>query len=263
LEEVRMIHRKWALVIAVPLLVLLALGSPAPRGGTVSAQGTLISNGNFEASQASKDLRTAQGGKGWYESRKDEPVGPKLLKLSKKAVAGNATKKAMIKASAKRNTYLTQDLAQPQSARFTMKWDILVKEIQPKQNRGAFQMIGAAGTKGKGPNSSGADRFVFLAFENAAGAKGKIDLFAYEGGGKDPLAKRTIVAPKLDLNKWYTVTVSPDLVAKTYTVSVAGGAPVTVKAFDSGKGPAPKTLTAVSFASWNDGPATFYVDNVQ
>jgi hypothetical protein len=34
--------------------------------------------------------------------------------------------------------------------------------------------------------------------------------------------------------------------------------PVELKAF----GRAPKSLSAISFASWNDGPGTFYVDNV-
>jgi hypothetical protein len=43
----------------------------------------------------------------------------------------------------------------------------------------------------------------------------------------------------------------------------AGSGPVRVAAFH-GKGAKPPTmLTHVSFASWNDGPGTFYVDNVR
>jgi hypothetical protein len=241
----------------------MLLGFPFPfHGGpdAASAQ-ALIINGNFEASATSGGLRAKKDG--WYESRHDGKAGRRLLVLSKKPVAGDATKKAMIKASAKRNTYLSQEF-KPQTGRVTLKWDILVKKILPGPNRGAFQMIGTSSGKAGRPNATGSDRFVFLAFQNSKDAPGKIDLIAYEGGGPKPMAQAKTIAAGLDKNKWYTVTVNADVAARTYTVSVSGATPqpVLIKAYDSGKGSSPKALTAVSFASWNDGPATFYVDNV-
>ena len=178
-------------------------------------------------------------------------------------MAGNATKKAMIKGDPKFNTYLSQAFSQPQDGSFSCKWDIMVKEIAAPPNRSAFQLIGDDSVKGKGPNAAGPERFVFLGFENAA-AQGKINLFAFEGGAADPLAKRTPVAANLDLGKWYTVRVDVDTKAGTYAVTVAGitTAPVSIKAFTTKDKPAPAKLTHISFASWNDGSGTFYVDNV-
>jgi hypothetical protein len=244
------------------VVLFLALIAPvcrwsAPQAAAAPA-GALLSDGDFEKDMTGKQLRTKETPQGWYESRGDGHGGRMGLTLSKKPVAGDATKKAMVKANAKFNTYLSQEFSQPQTGRFSLKWDILVKEIASPANRSAFQMIGDDSMKGKGPNATATERFVFLGFENAA-VKGKINLFAFEGGA-DPLAKRTAIASNLDLGKWYTVKVDVDPAAQTYAVSVQGAAPVTVHAFQSKA--VPKKLTAVSFASWNDGPGTFYIDNV-
>lgn len=259
-------HLSWKLAGALLLFVILTLVGttdgirPGPR--VAMAQGTILTDGDFEADQTNAQLRDKEKGPGWYESRGDIPIGPNLLKLSKKPVAGNATKKAFIKGSPKRNTYLTQAFSQPQKGQFTIKYDILVSKIFPSPNRGAIQMIGNV-IPGKAPNGTGAQRFVFLAFENATAA-GKLNLIAYEGGSPQAANKKTMVAPNLDPKKWYTVTLNVNVATKAYTVSVAGvtTAPVALKAFDAnGKG-APGALTHLSFASWNDGPGTFYVDNV-
>jgi hypothetical protein len=257
---------RWSIVsLAFVLAALICLSTVdrIPFGPKMArAQAPLLTDGNFEKDLASKDLRAKKPGQGWYESRIDGKLGPKLLKLSKKPVAGNATKKALIKGNAKKNTYLTQAFSQPQKGQFTIKYDILVSKIFPSPNRGAIQMIGNV-IPGKAPNGTGAQRFVFLAFENATAA-GKLNLIAYEGGSPQAANKKTMVAPNLDPKKWYTVTLNVNVATKAYTVSVAGvtTAPVALKAFDAnGKG-APGALTHLSFASWNDGPGTFYVDNV-
>jgi hypothetical protein len=225
----------------------------------IAAPGTgPIVDGDFGASQSSGDLRKDSKGPDWYESRRDG-IGHKLLFLSKKPIVGNATPKALVRGNTRVNTYLSQPFAAPQKGDFTIQYDILVKEIMQPANHSAFCMVGISKDKKAGPNSTGTERFVFLGFENAAA--GKMNLFARPG--KADWTKKVIVAAGLDLNKWYTVTVRVRTSAGTYDVTVKGvtPAPVAVDAF-AASGKPPKELTHLSFASWNDGPGTFYVDNV-
>lgn len=261
-----MMRVSWIIRGSLLALAVLSMGGllgRSPLGAAPAmAQGTLLVDGGFDANKSNFDLRDLEKGQGWFESRKDGILGPKLLKLSKKKIGGNATYKAMIKGNPKKNTYLTQAFNAPQKGSFTVNYDIYVKEVLPTPNRSAIQMIGNAAEKA--PNATGAQRFVFLAFENAT-AGGKVNLIAYEGGSKDTASKKRVVVPDLDLKKWYTVQLNVNVPGKSYTVNIPGvtPSPVTVKAFDAtGKG-SPKELTHISFASWNDGPGTFYVDNVQ
>ncbi len=228
-------------------------------GAAVAAPGAgLIADGDFSASKSSADLRKDAKGQDWYESRRDG-VGHKLLILSTKPISGNATPKALIRGNSKVNTYLSQPFSAPQKGDFTVQYDILVREIMQPANHSAFFMVGNSKDKKGGPNSTGSERFVFLGFEN--GAAGKINLFARPG--KTDWAQKSVIAPGLDLNKWYTVVIRVRTGAGKYDVTVKGvtPAPITVDAF-AGAGKPPKELTHLSFASWNDGPGTFYVDNV-
>jgi len=249
---------------AAAVLVLLAAGFHAPRPlapAKAAAQTPLLVDGNFEAETTSLSLRAQKRVQAWYESRRDGVAGPKLLKLIKKSVYGHKTQKVMIKGSAKRNTYLTQAFSDKQKGKFSVQWDIAVKEIKPKRNRSAFQMIG--NTEGdRGPNATGKARFVFLAFENAE-TPGQINLFAYDEPFSRKSDNRVPVVKGLKLKKWYTIKVDVDVPGKFYMVSIPGvtTAPVKVKAFDSGD--IPKALTHISFASWNDGPGSFFIDNVK
>jgi len=235
---------------------LATLAAPVSRGVN------LIVDGDFDRFTKSVELRRDDKGQDWYESRKDTKEGRKLLILSKKPVGGNATAKAMIKAHPDLNTYLSQMLATPQTDDFTVQFDILVKEILPDDNRSAFFMIGNNSDRKGGPNSTGAERFVFMGFENA-GEPGKINLFAREE--KSGWDARTILAKDLSVNTWYTIEVIAYPSAATYEVTVKGPAgsvgPIEVDAFKAA-GKAPKKLTHLSFASWNDGAGTFYIDNV-
>ena len=165
---------------------------------------------------------------------------------------------------AKANAYLTEALREPQKGPFSLQWDILVTSIATPPNRSCFQIIGNDSVKGKGANATGAERFVFLAFENAATA-GKINLVAIEDGTAAGPAKSRIVVPDLVPHKWYTVHVDVNPAAGSYTVSLPGvtTTPVAVKGFFTKDKPAPKELTHVSFATWNDGPGVFYIDNVK
>ncbi|HOX25174.1 MAG TPA: hypothetical protein PLL30_13670 [Candidatus Krumholzibacteria bacterium] len=219
-----------------------------------------VKTGDFEGIKSSADLRRNDDGQDWYESRKESKEAGKLLMLSTKKVAGNATHKAMIKAHPTLNTYLSQDLAAPQTGRFTVSYDICVKQIRPEYDRSAFFFAGTSADKKNGPNSTAAERFVFLGFANA-GQEGKIRLFAREG--KSDWKDATVLADGLDLMKWYQVTVDVDVAKGTYTVKV-GEQPASrpLAAFSTAKSKAPTSITHISFASWNDGAGTFYVDNV-
>ncbi|MBM3286736.1 MAG: hypothetical protein FJY88_05225 [Candidatus Eisenbacteria bacterium] len=245
----------WVAVVGIPF----GLGVLGLAGVSVAAPQELIADGDFSACATSKVLRQDNKGPDWCETRKDGKEGRKLLMLSKKDVAGNATPKAMLKAHPDLNTYLSQRFAAPQKDDFSIQYDICVREILPDDNRSAFCMVGKDSDKKAGPNSTGGERFVFLGFENAP-EKGKINLFARQG--KTPWEQKTIVAKGLDLNKWYTIELAIYPSAAAYEVSVKGiTQPVELDAF-SPSGKAPKRLTHISFASWNDGAGTFYIDNV-
>jgi hypothetical protein len=233
----------WALLAALP----------------AAAQVDLIVNGDFEQITKSKDLRVDNKGQDWSETRKDGE-GRKLLMLSTKSIGGNKTKKAMIKADPELNTYLTQRFAESQKKDFTVQFDIYVRQILPEYNRSALIMIGYDKDNKRGPNSTGKERFVYMGFENAA-ESGKINLFGREGDTS--WAEKTIIAADLDLKKWYTITLNIFVKDKEYQVTVEGVTPepVPLESFRV-KGKTPKKLTHISFASWNDGAGTFYVDNV-
>ncbi|MFH1144724.1 MAG: hypothetical protein V1774_09300 [Candidatus Eisenbacteria bacterium] len=252
-------------------LLLGPHGGPAGRllalfeNGPARAAAALIADGDFEAVGDGDQLRGREQG-GWYESRNigGDKEARLQLKLSTKPIGSNATQKAMIKGDPRYNTYLSQLFSEPQRKRFSLQWDIYVREILAPFNRAAFQMIGSAHAKGRGPNGSGPERFVFLAFENAA-QPGKINLFAIEGRNPDQWDERTVLVSGLDLDTWYTVRIDVDVPGKAYTVSVGGAtqAPISVAAFRQKKADPPEALTHISFASWDDGPGTFYVDNVR
>jgi len=240
------------------LTILLITSCAILSAGTLLAD-ELVPGGDFENIKNGDDLRKDSKGLDWYESRKDTDEGRKLLKLSTKNIHGNATKKAMIKGHPELNTYLSFRLAEPQTITLTARYDILVKEILPDDNRSAFMFLGGVKDKKGGPNSTGRERFVILGFENAA-TPGKLNLFAREG--QEKWAARTLVAEGLDVNSWYTITVDANIPEGYYTVTVDG----VVEEFElesfMTKGKTPDKISHISFASWNDGAGTFYVDNV-
>jgi hypothetical protein len=247
----------WTHLIGV-LIVCLVAAVPA------GAQ-SLVVDGDFEGNENGVQLRSSkQGPPGWYESRKDGKDARLLLKLSSKNIRGNKTKKAMLKANPLYNTYLSQKLAAPQTEHLTMQWDICIKEIFDPFNRTGFMMLGNASVKGRGPNATGAERFVFLAFEKAS-KPDKINLFAFEGGTDVDWDTRTVLIENLDIKTWYTVKVDLDIANGHYFVTLPGvhEEPVKATAFKSKKKPVPTEITHISFASWNDGPGTVYVDNVR
>jgi len=112
------------IVVAGGLLAGLCGGQLAGIPGgltTARAGGPLILDGGFEQNQSGKQLRSREEPQGWYESRGDGKDGRLLLSLSTKKVGGNATHKAMIKASPSFNTYLSQRFSEPQSGRVALR----------------------------------------------------------------------------------------------------------------------------------------------
>jgi hypothetical protein len=250
--------------VALIAIGLCALCPPIARVAVplarAQAGAPFIVDGDFEKTMSGTALRGLEKPRGWYESRGDGVSGPKRVALSKKAIGGNATKKAFFKASKKVNVYLSQAFPGPQTGAFSLQWDVLVRRVLPKPNRSAYMLIGNDAVPGKGPNATGSERFVFLAMENA-GAKGKLNLVALESAS----GKARVIVPGLDVDKWYTVKVDVNVAGKSYAVSVPGvtPAPVTVKAFEAKEKTVPSAVTHVSFATWNDGPGTFFIDNVK
>ena len=219
----------------------------------------LVKDGKFNKCPNGDDLRKDTKGLDWYESRHDTDAGRAQLKLSTKNIQGNKTKKAVILADPGLNTYLTYRLAKPQTTSLTARYDILVKEILPDDNRSAFMFLGRIKDKKGGPNSTGRERFAFLGFENAQ-EPGKINLFVREGSTK--WNEKTIVAENLDLNTWYTIKVEANIPEGWYAVSVDGVVDYFEVESYYTKGKTPNKISHISFASWNDGAGTFYIDNV-
>lgn len=236
------------------ILVMLTV---ALAGSALAAD--LIVDGSFENQKNGADLRKDGKGSDWYESRKDTDEGAALLKLSTKNIGGNSTKKAMIKAHPELNTYLSHRLTAAQDLIITVSFDIFIREILPDDNRSAFILIGGIKDKKGGPNSTGKERFVFMGFENAS-EPGLINLFAREGQTK--WTETTQVAAGLKLETWYTITIEANIPEGFYSVAVDGVTePFELESFYT-KGKTPDTISHLSFASWNDGAGTFYVDNV-
>ncbi|MBD3237453.1 MAG: hypothetical protein GF330_12175 [Candidatus Eisenbacteria bacterium] len=243
-------------------LMLCALAGGGLLTSVAHAEGPSLVDSDFEQNDSGKELRAREDPQGWYESRRDGKTGRLQLKRSTKKIGRNSTRKAMLKANKEHNTYLSQRFSQPIREQLSLQWDIYVREILPNYNRSAFQMVGNAAVRGRGPNGSSPERFVFLAFENAP-RPGNVNLFAFEGKDPDHWDARTLLVRDLDLKKWHTIAVDIDIAEKCYWVSVPGVTeePIRVQSFHY-KGETPDVLTHVSFATWNDGPGTFYIDNV-
>ena len=217
-----------------------------------------LTDPEFEDNADDTDLRTDSPGQDWYESREDTPT---MLTLDESDVGGNNTKKALLTGSASGNAYLTQELIPPQTGTFTVQWDIYVDEIinTSDPDRSAYMFIGDDNDGINGPNSTNDDRFLYMAFyREGGGTTGAVDLVARQPGDGWSGGSFTPIATGLNLDQWYTITVEVDVVNNTYDVYVDGlleGNAIQARVSKT-------SLTHISFATFNDGPGIFYVDNV-
>jgi hypothetical protein len=227
-------------------------------------EGALLVDLNFEASADSVDLRTQGPGRGWYESRNDDPG---LLSLDENNIGGNSSRKAKLTASSSNNAYLTQRFGRAQSGMFAVRWQIYVDSILDDANRdrGAMMLIGDGGGTSNGPNSTGSERFAYMAFHRPGGGGDDLghtmSLIAMEPGGSfDDSSTWLGIASGLLFHTWHAITVVCNLATDTYDVYLNDDAAprATVRAYTN-----KSSLTHISFAQWANGAGSFYVDNVE
>jgi hypothetical protein len=184
-----------------------------------------------------------------------------LLTLDTADVGGNSGKKARLTGgtnSATDNIYLTQEFISPQTGVFSVQWDIYIDQILDisSPDRSGWMLIGDDSVLGSGPNAANGERFVYMAFfKNGGGTTGTMDLVAVNRTGS--FSSHMIVASGLSLKQWYTIRVIVNVLGGTYDVYVDGVFKATVTSRN-----AKTSVTHISFAQWNDGAGTFYVDNV-
>lgn len=220
----------------------------------------LLVDSDLSASTDSADLRTNGAGQDWWESRNDLQT---LLTLDENTIGGNSTKKARFASSTTNNAYMSQQFSTTTQG-FVAEWDIYVDDILDTAtgDRGGMMLIGVLDPLGtNGPNSATAERFALMGFyKNGGGDTGTANLIAMEAGDTfaDSSTWRTVTTG-LNLDQWYTIRVEGNVNAGTYDVYVDNSlvdsniADITTLAY----------VEYISFATWNDGQGTFYIDNVR
>jgi len=231
-----------------------------------TSKGQLLVDSDFNTSNTDAELRSSAGG-GWYESSSDGTYGPYLLTLDTTTVVNNSSKKAKLAATYNNvihNAYLTQAFSPAQTGTFSVQWDIYMDSItnlggtNPDPDRGGWMLIGDnTDSTRTGPNSDDPERFVYMAFfKDGGGTSGTMDLVARDRN--DEWDSFTTVTAGLLLKQWYTVKVVCNLTTDIYDVYVNGIFQQTLTSRIT------KTqVTHISFATWDDGSGTFYVDNVK
>jgi hypothetical protein len=222
---------------------------------TEANEAAILLDSEFINSIDSADLRTNATSQDWYESRGQAPT---LLFLDENNIGRNTGKKAGFTASSSTNAYLSQEFSTPQTSTFTAQWDIYVDSILDisSPDRAGWMLIGDDTYAGSGPNANNAERFVYMAFYKlGGGTTGTMDLIAIDRD--DTFTSFTTVATGLNLKQWYTIKVDCNLSADTYDVYVDGIYQKTVTSRI-----VKASVTHISFAQWNDGAGSFYVDNV-
>lgn len=221
----------------------------------------VLVNGNFATETDSASLRSDDSGQDWYESRADSaPNGPNQLTLDETDVAGNATKKAKFTGSSSYNTYMSQALpAALSSGTFTVQWDIYVDSIVnvTATDRSGWMFLGNNSNGIQGPSSTDVERWAMLAWAKVGGGDTGAVSLTYRDRD-DALASFSLASSTLALDTWYTVKLVGSPTTDTYDIYVndmlqVSGATSRYANVDP---------SYISFASWNDGAGTFYVDNI-
>jgi len=220
----------------------------------------LLVDSNFDNSNDHADLRADGPGQDWYESRKDGVNGPTYLTLDESNVAGNTGKKAKITGTLSYNTYLSQQF-NAQTGTFTVQFDIYYDALLNRasgEDRGAFICIGYEDPTGtNGPCSTGNERFVYLAIVKDGGAQtGPVALV-----WKNQAGTSTSIG-NVNLDQWYTMKITVKVASNLYDVQVYDGSTLVLEKLNIPAATSGISPTHICFESWNDGAATFYVDNV-
>jgi len=227
----------------------------------------LIADSSFNAVNNDDELRTNAAGQDWYDSRQGfSGQDPTLLTLNTENIGGNSGKKAKLAESTTGNSYLSQEFVVPQPGRVSVEWDVYIDTILNYRDvdRAAHQMIGVDTDGQRGPNSAEGERFLVLAFYHKDGSSvpgANMSLIAQEYNQSTSNSSQwKIIADDLQMDQWYNIRLDIDVQSQTYDAYVndvlrAEG----VGAFNH----ALQQISHISFATWNDGIGTFYIDNVQ
>jgi len=247
-------NKKWKIVLISPIFILAVVFIVAH----FVHSGAILTDGDFDASADSADLRTNGDGYDWYESRAQ---APELLTLDETTVGTNSTKKAKITGDPSLNTYLSQELSTYPTESFIAQWDIYIDEINDidagNPDRTGLTFFGDDSLGTNGPNSTNNERWMYLAWEKDGGGTTGPVTFAYRDAD-DIWTAFSVASSTLSMREWYTVKIVGDVTADTYDIYIddqlqVSGATARYSA---------AALQYMSFASWNDGTGTFYVDNV-
>ncbi len=239
------------------LLILLVI---TIHKQSVQALEVLV-NGNFSTETDSASLRSDDSGQDWYESRADSaPNGPNQLTLDETNIAGNATKKAKFTGGSTYNTYMSQALPSAlNSGTFTVQWDIYVDSIVnvSATDRSGWMFLGNDSNAIQGPSSTDVERWAILAWAKVGGGDTGAVSLTYRDRD-DALTAFSLASSTLALDTWYTIKLVGNPTTDTYDIYVndmlqVSGATSRYANVDP---------SYISFASWNDGAGTFYIDNV-
>jgi predicted glutamine amidotransferase len=226
---------------------------------TETVKPKLLADNEFDTSNNSADLIANGAGQDWYESR---AMTPSLLTLDINNISGNAGKKTRLSGTTatSQNAYLSQEFSSSQNNSFSVQWDVLVESIvNATPHRAGMMLIGDdTNSSAPGPNSNDNERFVYVGFSSLGKASGKMDLVARDRNDAFTEGSFTVVATDLNLGQWYNIRVDLNLTSDMYDVYVDGTKKATVTSRY-----AKNNVTHISFATWNDGAGTFYIDNVK
>lgn len=238
-------------------LFLLLFFSHQPNAQAIE----VLVNGDFTTETDSASLRSNDSGQDWYESRADSaPNGANQLSLDETDIAGNATKKAKLTGTSSYNTYMSQALPSAITAgTFTVQWDIYVDSIVnvTATDRSGWMFLGNDSGASNGPSSTDTERWAILAWAKSGGGDTGAVSLTYRDRD-DGLTAFSLASSTLALDTWYTVKLVGSPTTDTYDIYVddmlqVTGATSRYAAVDP---------SYISFATWNDGAGTFYVDNV-
>jgi hypothetical protein len=226
---------------------------------------SLIADSSFNACTDSSDLRTNGPTQDWYESYNDNTA---LLTLDTSSIGGNTGKKAKLTGNGIHNVFLSQELTQQQSDKFSIQFDVYVDEIANTSNTidlGPLIFIGDDSDGNHGPCSSDQDRYVMLAFrKNGGGTTGPMELIAldrYDTG--DSNNNLTRINRTLQLDTWYTIRIDINFTLQRYDVYLKNSTSGLFEYQRTVKSRTAKdTLTHISFANLDNSYGTFYIDNV-
>jgi len=217
--------------------------------------GSLLVDSEFDYSINDSDIRANSTFQDWYESRNQVKT---LLTMDNTNIGGNVGNKTKLIGDSTGNAYLTQEFSSPQTGTFSVQWDIYVDSIIniTTTDYAGLMFVGDDINPGiTGPNYGSGENFVWMAFfKDGGGTSGTMDLRATNRTGAF-----VTIAPELNLKQWYTIRVDCNLDTGTYDVYVNGE----LKASNVSSRTAKTALTHITFAQWNDGAGTFYVDNVK